>query len=99
MSSGRRGGTAIVEYLTCPLCGINRTFHTKDRGDRRFEVKPTYDIIQRRAGGGRGYGFRRLEGQGVKLEDLRHEFPDVYENLLREARRLLQALEEAGRGG
>ena len=87
---------ARVEYVHCPLCGWNRPLHTRNRGDRRFEVKLDFVVIETREGGGRGVGFSRVDGAGVAIADLPASDPSLYQNLLQQTRILLKALEEAG---
>lgn len=82
---------ARVEYLTCPLCGRNRPLKMWGK-QTTFEVKPNYDIIQIRYGGGRGVGFFLSEGEGTKIEDLQRAYPEVYENLKREVEKLYALL-------
>ena len=76
-----------VEYVTCPLCGRNRPLIMWNK-ETRFEVKPDYAIIQVRYGGGRGSGFFLSESESVKLDRLKQEYPELFENLKSEIEKL-----------
>jgi len=80
--SGRK-----VLYLTCPLCGLNRPLESY-KGRAAFEVKPDYAIIQVRYGGGRGIGFFLSQGESIKLEELKEQYPEVLRNLKAQAEEL-----------
>jgi hypothetical protein len=72
-------GTKVL-YLTCPLCGLNRPLSSY-KGEARFEVKPSYAIIQARYGGGRGIGFFLVPEESITLSELKAIYPEVLENL------------------
>ncbi|MHC1628265.1 MAG: hypothetical protein ACXQTI_05500 [Candidatus Nezhaarchaeales archaeon] len=82
-----------VEYLTCPLCGLNRPLEKWGK-PTVFKVKPDYAIIQVRYGGGRGRGFFLNEKESIKLEDLKNHYPDVFENLKEEVEKLYEIIEK-----
>jgi len=42
-----------VHYITCPLCGRNQPVKQWGREIKPFNVKPDYDIVQIRKGGGK----------------------------------------------
>ena len=75
-------------YITCPLCGLSRPLRSY-KGSVRFTVKPDFAIIQARYGtGGRGQGFFLKEDESLSLSDVKKKYPDVYENLRLEVKRL-----------
>lgn len=86
------GGRATVEYLKCPLCNMNRSLHSH-KGQASFIVYVDDEVVQVRQGGGRAFGFRKVEGGGVRLRDLARDRPEIYENLLAAARTLMAELE------
>lgn len=87
-----------VEYLTCPICGRNRVLKNSWGKKATFEVKPTFDIIQVRYGGGRGSGFFRSDDEGVKLDDLQKYYPEIFDNLKEEVEKLHKLLMEDEEG-
>jgi hypothetical protein len=78
-----------VLFLTCPLCGRGRPLRTW-KGKSLFKVKPNYAIIQTRYMiGGKGHGgFYLKEDESTFVEQLAKLFPDIYDNLKREAKLL-----------
>ena len=82
---------ARVEFLTCPLCGLNRPLQRWGR-PTRFQVRPDYAIIQVRYGGGRGMGFFLSENESTKLEDLRRTHPEIFDNLKDEITKLYEII-------
>jgi len=80
-----------VSFLICPLCGRGRPLDGH-RGRAVFQVRPEYPLIQVRIGGGRGIGFFLLEEESLSLEEVREQYPEVYENLLESVEQLAEVL-------
>ncbi len=78
-----------VLYITCPLCGRNRVLNPHEKDQTRFEVKPDFLLIQARYGGGRGSGFFLNKDESLSLEEVKEQYPDLYENIKRELARLI----------
>jgi len=78
-------GTRIT-YLMCPLCGKRQPLR-RHRGQTQFILyDPEHPLIQVSIGGGRyhdgsGVGFFLLRDESLTLEEMREEYPEVYENL------------------
>ena len=73
-------GTRVL-YITCPLCGRNKPLNPHEREQTRFEVKPDFFLIQVRYGGGKGSGFFLNKEESLSIEEVKEEYPDLYENL------------------
>ena len=81
-------GTKVL-YITCPLCGRNRVLHPHKQPQTRFEVKPDYLLLQARYGGGKGSGFFLNKEESLSIEEVKEQYPELYENLQRELARLV----------
>jgi len=85
-SEGKR-----VEYLACPLCGLNRPL-IRWGNQVKFQFKKTYAILQVRYGGGRGIGFFLNEGESLRLSELAKKRPDIFENLKEEVNKIAEEI-------
>lgn len=95
----KRKASAISEgnkylFLVCPLCLRNRPLQTFFKGKTLFRVDPGCEIIQTRYGiGGRGVGgFYKNDLESVHLPDLKLLYPDIYDNLRTEIKKLYKLL-------
>ena len=84
-------GTRVL-YIVCPLCGRNRPLNPHEREQTRFEVKPDFALIQVRYGGGKGSGFFLKEEESLSIEEVKEQYPDLYENLKEQVVRLSKIL-------
>lgn len=70
------------EYIACPLCHSSRSIKIW-KGKPNFAQDENPEVVQVRYGlGGRGVGgFYRNEKEGIKLNTLKVERPELYSNL------------------
>ena len=68
ISDGKR-----VEYFVCPMCMFNRPYRKYSEGRVNLTDIPVNDlfVLQVRSGGGRGSGFFRIDGESLRLEDMK----------------------------
>lgn len=77
----------ITLFLTCPLCGLNRPLKRWGK-EARFQVKPDYFLIQARSSRGRGSGFFLNLKESMKIEEVKQEYPELYENIKKSIKEL-----------
>lgn len=92
-----RDGTP-VEYMTCPLCGLNRVLDKHAKGRVRWDmVDPeTALILQVRVGGGWGSGFYLDEEKSLTFNQLgsRPEYRALVIAIRDQAARILRIAKE-----
>lgn len=68
-------------FVTCPMCGRNRPLKDKWGKGAHFVVKPDYALIQARYSIGRGSGFFLKEDESLSIDQVKDEFPEIYEEI------------------
>lgn len=83
-----------VNFLVCPLCGMNRAMKRAISGPPEFiKAKLETLFIQVRYGGGGGIGFFTNEDESVPLAQAKELFPEEYAALKAAVQHLAELLE------
>ena len=77
-----------VLFVTCPLCGRGRPMQDRWGNKAKFKVKPEYFIIQARYGSGRASGFFLKDDESLGIDDVKKEYPGIYNNIKRSVQQL-----------
>ena len=85
---------AEIQYLTCPMCGMNKPLRKYVEGDLKLtdiDVE-TLSFIQIREGGGRGSGFRRIGGLTIDEVKQMPEYQELLEQLREQCNKIIESL-------
>jgi len=91
--------TDTISYVHCPVCGLNRTLNRAKVATLPNPQK--HDLVQfrrqyGREKGGKCKGFPRVGGLTIKQAAAQPEYRHYLSRILKQARLVIQELEEAG---